>query len=182
MTPAMSQTWSDRQRALIEDSGFMVSAATLFPNLSLVHNWPQIDERGTVAPFISLRQWQPVTERETEVLSWFAVDAAAPEEFKRDSYKAYLMCFGTSGMFEQDDVENWTSITNMSRGRLASTLTLDTTMGLAAEEDGTATKPAAWPAPGQAYVGYGEYNQRAPPRPGVPAVRDQRAGGAHPRQ
>ena len=31
MIPAMSATWSDRQRALIADSGFMPSAATLFP-------------------------------------------------------------------------------------------------------------------------------------------------------
>ncbi len=42
----------------------------------------------------------------TEVLSWFAVDAAAPEDFKRRSYTAYLMCFGSSGMSEQGDVEN----------------------------------------------------------------------------
>ena len=99
MIPAMVSSWSDGQRALVADDGFMVSAATLFPNLSFVHNWPQIDAAGTVVPFISLRQWQPVSERETEVLSWFAVDAAAPERFKRDSYQAYLMCFGTSGMF-----------------------------------------------------------------------------------
>ena len=116
-TRRMAATWSARQRELVGDSGFMVSAATLFPNLSFVHNWPQIDAAGTVAPFISLRQWQPVSEQETEVLSWFAVDAAAPEEFKRDSYKAYLMCFGSSGMFEQDDVENWVSITD-DGGRL----------------------------------------------------------------
>jgi hypothetical protein len=140
----------------------MVSAATIFPNLSFVHNWPKIAEEGDdVVPFISLRLWQPVSATETECYSWFAVDRNAPESFKEASMKAYLMCFGTSGMFEQDDVENWTSITSVSKGRLAATVTLDTTMGMAAEEDGTATKPAAWPAPGQAYVGYGEYNQRA---------------------
>ncbi len=88
MIPAMTEAWSDRQRALVAESGFMPSAATLFPNLSFVHNWPQVDADGTVAPFVSLRQWQPVSERETEVLSWFAVDAAAPEDFKRRSYKA----------------------------------------------------------------------------------------------
>ena len=48
-------------------------------------------------PFISLRLWQPVSADETEVLSWFAVDRNAPEEFKDDSYKAYLMCFGIVG-------------------------------------------------------------------------------------
>ena len=160
MIPGMAATWSDRQRALVADSGFMVSAATLFPNLSFVHNWPQIDAAGTVAPFISLRQWQPVSERETEVLSWFAVDAAAPEDFKRRSYKAYLMCFGISGMFEQDDVENWVSITDMATGSMARRLKLNSRMGLTSE--GKPLKPplAAFAGPGVAYQGFGEYDQR----------------------
>jgi phthalate 3,4-dioxygenase alpha subunit len=157
----MARTWTPAQQALVGEAGFMVSAATIFPNLSFVHNWPKIREGDDVVPFISIRLWQPVSATETECYSWFAVDRNAPDDFKEDSYKAYLMCFGTSGMFEQDDVENWTSITNMSRGTLSSTVTLDSTMGMAAERDGTATKPASWPAPGQAYVGYGEYNQRA---------------------
>jgi phthalate 3,4-dioxygenase subunit alpha len=162
MIPAMAASWSDRQRALVARSGFMVSAATLFPNLSFVHNWPQVDDAGTVAPFISLRQWQPVSERETEVLSWFAVDAAAPEAFKRRSYKAYLMCFGTSGMFEQDDVENWVSITEMAAGSMARRLYLNSRMGLGSS--GQPIKPPmgadAFAGPGTAYQGFGEFNQR----------------------
>jgi phthalate 3,4-dioxygenase subunit alpha len=160
MIPVMVSTWSDAQRALVADDGFMVSAATLFPNLSFVHNWPQIDERGTVAPFISVRQWQPVSERETEVLSWFAVDAAAPERFKRDSYQAYLMCFGSSGMFEQDDVENWVSITDMAGGSMAHRLNLNSRMGLTSA--GAPIKPpmAGFSGPGTARQGFGEFNQR----------------------
>jgi phenylpropionate dioxygenase-like ring-hydroxylating dioxygenase large terminal subunit len=160
MIPTMAETWSAGQRALVEDSGFMVSAATLFPNLSLVHNWPQIDASGTVAPFISLRQWQPISERETEVLSWFAVDAAAPEEFKRDSYKAYLMCFGSSGMFEQDDVENWVSITEMAAGSMARRLNLNSRMGLTSAGEPVKPPLAAFAGPGVAYQGFGEFNQR----------------------
>ena len=160
MIGGMAAAWSDRQRALVADSGFMVSAATLFPNLSFVHNWPQIDAAGTVVPFISLRQWQPVSERETEVLSWFAVDAAAPEDFKRRSYQAYLMCFGSSGMFEQDDVENWVSITDMAAGSMARRLNLNSRMGLTSE--GKPLKPpiADFAGPGVAYQGFGEYGQR----------------------
>jgi hypothetical protein len=113
-----------------------------------------------VVPFISLRQWQPISETETEVLSWFVVDVNAPESYKADSYKAYLMCFGSSGMFEQDDVENWTSITTVSRGQLAATVELDSTMGMGPNA-GTLTEPIPeWPGPGRAFVGYGEYNQR----------------------
>jgi hypothetical protein len=139
----------------------MVSAATVFPNLSLVHNWPKIRDGDEVVPFISLRLWQPISATETECYSWFAVDRNAPDAFKADSYKAYLMCFGTSGMFEQDDVENWTSITSVTRGRLSSQVLLDSTMGMAPNGRATGERPPRWPAPGTAYVGYGEYNQRA---------------------
>jgi phenylpropionate dioxygenase-like ring-hydroxylating dioxygenase large terminal subunit len=160
MIGQMKALWSAEQQALVAGDGFMVSAATLFPNLSFVHNWPQIDEQGTVVPFISLRQWQPVSAYETEVLSWFAVDAAAPESFKRDSYKAYLMCFGSSGMFEQDDVENWVSITDMAAGSMARRLNLNSRMGLTST--GVPIKPplAGFSGPGVAYQGFGEFNQR----------------------
>jgi phenylpropionate dioxygenase-like ring-hydroxylating dioxygenase large terminal subunit len=144
---------------LIGRSGFMPSAATLFPNLSFVHNWPQVSA-SKVAPFISVRQWQPVGPAETEVLSWFAVAADAPAQFKRDSYKAYLMCFGSSGMFEQDDVENWVSITTTAGASLARRVLLNSRMGL--RHDGTPLQPPYpdFAGPGHAVQGYGEQNQR----------------------
>ncbi len=160
MIVTMAATWSKEQSELIAESGFMVSAATLFPNLSFVHNWPVIDEAGTVAPFISVRLWQPVSEKETEVLSWFAVDAAAPESFKRLSYRAYLMCFGSSGMFEQDDVENWVSITEMAAGTMAKRLLLNSRMGLTSEDKPVKSPIAGFSGPGVAYQGFGEFNQR----------------------
>jgi len=161
MVARMRAVWSPAQQALAGEAGFMVSAATVFPNLSLVHNWPVVHEGGSLIPFISVRMWQPVSATETEVYSWFVVDRNAPEPYKRDSYKAYLMCFGSSGMFEQDDVENWTSITSVSKGYLGSRVELDSTMGLA-PGGGVLHQPIGhWPGPGRAYTGYGEYNQRA---------------------
>ena len=158
------------------EAGFMPSAATLYPNLSFVHNWPQVDAEGTVAPFISLRLWQPIDSTHTEVFSWFAVDKEAPEDFKRASYKAYVMCFGSSGMFEQDDVENWASITRVSRGRLARRLNLNSRMGL--NRDGEMIEPLVpnWPGPGVAYVGFGEQNQRALLRRWAPISQRRRRG------
>jgi hypothetical protein len=70
------------------------------------------------------------------------------------------MCFGSSGMFEQDDVENWTSITQMARGQMAQRLNLHNRMGLL-RDGGTVSEPIDWPAPGRAFVGFGEHNQRA---------------------
>ncbi len=152
--------WSPRQVAVVGTDGFMVSAATLFPNLSFVHNWPQVDDTGRVAPFISVRQWQPVSARETEVLSWFAVDREAPEDFKRDSYRAYLMCFGSSGMFEQDDVENWVSITKVSQGTMARRLRLNSRMGLTSTDEVINPEVPGFHGPGLARIGYSESNQR----------------------
>jgi phenylpropionate dioxygenase-like ring-hydroxylating dioxygenase large terminal subunit len=158
----MKQNWSGKQQELIGRDGFMFSAATAFPNLSMVHNWPKVEDSDDVLPFITLRTWQPVAPDETEVLSWFAVDAAAPEKFKALSYKAYLMCFGSTGMFEQDDVENWVSLTSTAAGSMARRLLLNSRMGLLA--DGTPVSPALgpdqWSGPGEAHVGYGEYSQR----------------------
>jgi phthalate 3,4-dioxygenase subunit alpha len=157
MVERMRRTWTPAQLAMVAQGRFMVSAATIFPNLSFVHNWPRIRPGDAVVPFVSLRLWRPISATETECYSWFAVDRSAPADFKADSYRAYLMCFGTSGMFEQDDVENWTSITSVAKGRLAAQTEIDSTMGLAAEHDQLET----WPGPGTAHVGYGEYNQRA---------------------
>ena len=109
-------------------------------------------------PFISIRMWQPISEDETEVLSWFAVDSEAPEEFKKNSYKAYLMCFGSTGMFEQDDVENWVSLTNTAAGSMARRLLLNSRMGLLADD-----RPVVAPLPPEQFHG-----------PGVGARRLQR--------
>jgi hypothetical protein len=70
------------------------------------------------------------------------------------------MCFGSSGMFEQDDVENWVSITDTSRGSMARRLLLNSRMGL--DHDGAELAPplADFAGPGVARVGYGEFNQR----------------------
>ena len=83
-----------------------------------------------------------------------------PQAFKDDSYRAYLMCFGSSGMFEQDDVENWASITTTAHGSMARRLLLNSRMGL--RHDGTAIV-AQYPdfaGPGIARQGFGEHNQR----------------------
>jgi phthalate 3,4-dioxygenase alpha subunit len=73
------------------------------------------------------------------------------------------MCFGSTGMFEQDDVENWVSLTNTASGSMARRLLLNSRMGLL-EDDRTVVEPLAaeqFHGPARAYVGYNENNQRA---------------------
>lgn len=162
MIARIKAVWSPAQQQVVHQDGFMFSAATCFPNLSFVHNWPKLPESDHVLPFISMRQWQPISENETEVYSWFAVDAAAPEQFKKDSYKAYLMCFGSTGMFEQDDVENWVSLTTTAGGSMARRVLLNSRMGLLSDDSPVieALPPESFHGPGRAQVGYNEYNQR----------------------
>ena len=163
MVGRIKDVWSADHQRMVADDGFMISAASCFPNMSLVHNWPKIQDSEDVLPFISIRTWQPIGANETEVYSWFAVDAAAPEQFKKDSYKAYLMCFGSTGMFEQDDVENWVSLTNTAAGSMARQLLLNGRMGLLADDTPVvnALPPELFHGPGTAQVGYNENNQRA---------------------
>ncbi|WP_439591143.1 Rieske 2Fe-2S domain-containing protein [Microbacterium sp.] len=162
MIERMKEQWSPEQLDVIGRDGFMISAASLFPNMSFVHNWPKVEDGDDVLPFISIRSWQPISENETEVYSWFAVDAEAPEEFKELSYKAYLMCFGSTGMFEQDDVENWVSLTTTAKGSMARRLLLNSRMGTLKDDTPVvaALTPEQFAGPGVAHVGYGEYNQR----------------------
>jgi phthalate 3,4-dioxygenase alpha subunit len=73
------------------------------------------------------------------------------------------MCFGSTGMFEQDDVENWVSLTNTAGGSMARRLLLNSRMGLLAD-DRPVVHPlpsGAFHGPGRAQVGYNEHNQRA---------------------
>jgi phthalate 3,4-dioxygenase alpha subunit len=162
MISRIKDVWSPRQQQLVGEDGFMISAATCFPNMSFVHNWPKVEDGEDVLPFISIRMWQPISESETEVYSWFAVDADAPKEYKEKSYKAYLMCFGSTGMFEQDDVENWVSLTNTAAGSMARRLLLNSRMGLLEDDRPVVDTlpPELFHGPGRAQVGYNEHNQR----------------------
>ncbi|MEZ0366163.1 aromatic ring-hydroxylating dioxygenase subunit alpha [Mycobacterium sp. pUA109] len=163
MIARAERVWTRDQQRVVGGDGFMVSAASCFPNLSFVHNWPKVEDGHDVLPFISIRLWQPISHNQTEVCSWFAVDAAAPAEFKQKSYRAYLMCFGSTGMFEQDDVENWVSLTNTAGGTMARRLLLNSRMGLRADGRPVVEPlpPEAFHGPGYAQVGYNEHNQRA---------------------
>ncbi len=152
--------WPDSIRKMVGGEGLIPSAATLFPNLSMLHLWAKIDDAGTVAPFTTVRLWQPVSAEETEALSWFVVDKDAPEDFKAASHKAYLMSFGSSGMFEQDDMENWSLATRMSRGTMGRRVLLHNRMGLTRDGQPVTPEHAGFAGPGVARIGFTEQNQR----------------------
>ncbi|MBV1903168.1 MAG: hypothetical protein KUG58_05980, partial [Marinosulfonomonas sp.] len=160
MIRRMRDAWPPEITALVEQNGLLPSASTLFPNLSLLHISAKIDENDEFAPFTTIRLWMPISATETEMCSWFVVDKSASEEFKRKSYKAYIMCFGTSGMFEQDDIDAWVTLTKMTQGYVSRAVHLHSRMGM--NQDGSPLNEPleGFAGPGTAHIGFNEYNQR----------------------
>lgn len=140
----------------IMDRALWLSHSTLFPNLSFL-NAPGAPEEGKVVPYLTVRVWRPLGSDQMEIWSWLFVEKDAPDEFKELSYRSYVLTFGTSGTLEQDDAENWSSITKVSKGMMAQSIPLNYTMGL-----NHLKSVADWPGPGAAYpIDYTEFAQRA---------------------
>jgi len=78
-------------------------AGTVFPNFSV--HWLSS----------SLRVWQPRGPSEMEIWSWVAVDKAAPADIKELTREASLYRFSPTGVFEQDDMDNWEQISATAR-------------------------------------------------------------------
>ena len=105
-------------------------------------------------PFLSFRLWQPTGPTSTRIWSWLFVDKEASKEFRRATYEAYVRTFGPSGIFEQDDMENWEECTRVNSGVIAQRHTLHHGMGLHIPPDPN------FPGPGTAWPGsYGERTQ-----------------------
>lgn len=160
MIERMAQTMSPAMRGIIEKDGVLPSASTMFPNISLLQISARVDDAGTIVPFTTIRVWQPISATETEIFSFFVVDKQASADFKEKSYKAYIMCFGTSGMFEQDDMDAWVTLTRMTRGYMSGSVHLHSRMGLRADNTPLNPPLAEFSGPGVAHIGFNEYNQR----------------------
>jgi 3-phenylpropionate/trans-cinnamate dioxygenase subunit alpha len=79
------------------------SAGTVFPNLSL--HWLTR----------TLRVWQPRGPDQMEVWSWAIVDKAAPPKTKDTMRFVSQYRFSPTGVFEQDDMDNWIQVTGAAR-------------------------------------------------------------------
>ena len=95
---------------------------TIFPNFSLL--------RSTSPTF---RVWHPRGPDKIEVWSWGFVDKAAAPEVKAASRRAVARGFSPSGVFEQDDMDNWQECTNTSRGVVSRRIPLNIQMGIGHE-------------------------------------------------
>ncbi|MFJ2756428.1 aromatic ring-hydroxylating dioxygenase subunit alpha [Nocardioides sp. NPDC087217] len=100
--------------------------ATVFPNFSY------LPVNG------SIRIWHPKGPDKMEVWAWTIVDRSWPEEVKEAQRLYNLRTFGPSGIFEQDDGENWSEVQGISHGFITNGVPLNYQMGLGSErEDGS---------------------------------------------
>ena len=116
----------------------------VFPNLSLSSS------------SMMLHVWHPRGPTKTELWLYTLVDRDAPPEVKRTFRQMAQRHFSPSGMFEQDDGENWEQSTLAAMGAVARRYPLNYQMGLGHEtfvRDGDG--PARWNSL------MNEHNQRA---------------------
>jgi phenylpropionate dioxygenase-like ring-hydroxylating dioxygenase large terminal subunit len=128
---------------------------TVFPNLSFLTS--SMIYEGQPIYHTTMRLWQPVGYDTIEVVSWVLVEKDTPEEWQKKAQRAYIHTFGSSGMLEQDDTENWVNVTENSRRVIQLPgVTFNYQMGLG-------RKPMdSFPGPGEVYeCKFHEANARA---------------------
>jgi Ring hydroxylating alpha subunit (catalytic domain) len=82
---------------------------TIFPNLSFLISSARLG--GQLISHTNMKVWLPKGPSRMEVLSWGLVEKDAPAEWKVRSSQHYVLTFGPSGIFDQDDSETWIDIT-----------------------------------------------------------------------
>ncbi|MBM3678323.1 MAG: Rieske 2Fe-2S domain-containing protein [Actinobacteria bacterium] len=89
-----------------------VTVGTMFPNLSLILLALSRDpKRKPPSIMFGVRQWQPSGPNGMELWSWVFAWEEMPADYQREMYLNHASTFGTSGIFEQDDTEPWSSMT-----------------------------------------------------------------------
>ena len=97
--------------------------ATVFPNFSY------LPVNG------SIRIWHPKGPDRMEVWAWTVLDRSMPEEVREAQRLYNLRTFGPSGIFEQDDGENWSEVQAIGHGFITRSVRLNYQMGMGTERD-----------------------------------------------
>jgi nitrite reductase/ring-hydroxylating ferredoxin subunit len=110
------RTLAPDQQRLLRD--VVIGVGTVFPNLSFNERTTFGPDGGWVKTLV-LRLWHPLGPNEIELWSWSLAEREADEGYKQVSRANGQRAFGIAGLFEQEDVELWTSIGAASSGPIA---------------------------------------------------------------
>lgn len=161
MVELLRRGWRHEHLHVADDLGLMPVSGGMFPSLAFLWLSAIIEENGPPIPFFTMRTWRPLAADKIEMISYLAVERDAPEWFKEQTSRAYSVAFGSAGLFEQDDAENWTSVTRSAKGQLASKHAFNVRMGLTPDNEPIVPPLDDWPGPGTAYpVAFAEHNAR----------------------
>ena len=112
LEPLYREILNDDQRQLLHR--LRVIVGTIFPNLSFIET-----QVGPAQKAVIIRQWQPISGTEMEILSWVLAEKEASQEYKDAVLARGFHNFGAAGVFEQDDMELWASATYASNNPIA---------------------------------------------------------------
>lgn len=101
----------------------VVTVGNVFPHLAWIQLALDVERSGEVVAAGTLRLWQPLGPHQMELTSWYLAEREAPAEWKRKVLACGVRSFGMSGVFEEDDVEVWSSVVTASRGARSRELT-----------------------------------------------------------
>jgi phenylpropionate dioxygenase-like ring-hydroxylating dioxygenase large terminal subunit len=125
-TPLAEREWENGQReARIRQLGAdrrPGGHTTVFPTFSYL--------QGRMS---TVRVWHPRGPDQMEVYSWILVDKSAPPEIRDIKRRDAIHSFSPSGLFEQDDGENWAGIQSVLRGRIQRRYPFNYQMGMGHE-------------------------------------------------
>jgi len=121
------------------------TTGAIFPGMAWIvfGPFPAGDQLGSV---FTMRLFFPVSPSKTEMLSFALAEKDASDEFKRAVSRATAFAFGASGLFEGDDLENWSG---MQRG-------LEGVVTGGRKHSYPAVRPPnaeGWPGPGEVHQG-----------------------------
>jgi phenylpropionate dioxygenase-like ring-hydroxylating dioxygenase large terminal subunit len=147
----------------------VVIVANVFPNFSFIEQ--ALTNLGDGEPPVSslnVRVWAPISATETEITNWVLVPKNASAEWKRASQTAFARTLSVGGIFEVDDLQNWTGMAQSNTGPIG----LSTSHHFGGAPDEVPTSEVSWP--GNVYPGqfhdvmfreyYKEWARRMSPR------------------
>lgn len=141
------EQWAILDHGAPSGAGTFINRFHLFPNMSVL-NVAAFIEEDRLDPYMNLRVWHPLGPGKMEILAYLFVEADAPPDVRDAARRAYLATFGSSGMAEQDDMENWRLISAAARSAVTGETLQYVRMGAVPDEDLVIPD---WPGPGTAY-------------------------------